>query len=109
MDKYLKLASCSRTLCWLRWSLKEIVNIGVPKGRVHIQCEECCVRLWVCNDCHLKHQSGERGVEVESGSQSVDRILLGNVPAITGQEAVVGESIHHRTGPTDCDLLDLLT
>ena len=124
---YLRLASCSKTLCWFKWSLcrrlalatSEHTHVGVsglrmtevhrqarrssdsPGIRPHIQREESRVRLRVSRDGHLKHQLREGAIEVETFSQPAYNDILGELPAIPREEPVVCEGIQHGAGSSD--------
>lgn len=66
-----------------------------------LQREECCVGLRIGDDGLIPHYTGQLGIEVDASTQGMDRIFSGDVSAVTGEEAVVGKSVHHRARPTD--------
>lgn len=68
----------------------------------YVQCEEGSIGLGIRYDSLVPHDSCERGVEVETCVEGFDGIVFGDVAAVTGEEAVVGESVHHGAWTPDC-------
>lgn len=66
-----------------------------------LQREERCVGLRVGNHGLIPHYTGQLGIKVDASTQGMDRILPGDVSAVTGEEAVIGKSVHHRARPTN--------
>ena len=98
LSTYLMLASCSRTLCRLRWSLwvqgqnrhaRGLIRNQLKNICCFLQSEERGVGLRVGNHRLLKHQGGERRVEVESLPQGFDCVLFGNISSVVWQETVI--------------------
>lgn len=66
-----------------------------------LQSEECCVGLGVGNHGLVPHYTGQLGIKVDASTQGMDRIFSGDVSTVTGEEAVIGKSVHHRARPTN--------
>lgn len=72
------------------------------------QCEECRVRLGVGNDGLIPHQRSQCGVEVQTISQTFYGVLFCDVAAVAGDEAVVGEGVHHWARTSDCESVSMV-
>lgn len=102
MNAHLRLASCSRTLWRLSWSLCYRISLIVDLGEwKNTQCEKGSVWLWISYYGHFKHQVSQRSIEVKGRVQSMGYDLFGQAFPIMWQILVIGERIHHRTRPSN--------
>lgn len=67
-----------------------------------VEGKECGVWLGVDEDCLLPHDVCDHGVEVEGRGQAVNNVIPCEVVAISRNESVVGEGVHHRARSSDC-------
>lgn len=83
--------------CWISDAFRQ----GLPSRGRFSQGEECGIGFWVGNKGHVKHQGSKVGPEVETILKAFDNNVLRQVLAIVGDEAVVGQSVHHGAWATD--------
>jgi hypothetical protein len=68
----------------------------------NLQREPSRVRIRIGGQCHLEHCLRQGRVEIETISQSFNDNVFGQVQAVAVEEAVVCQSVHHRTWTACC-------
>ena len=66
------------------------------------QSEPSGIFVRIGGQSHLEHRLRQRSIEVETVFQRVDDDVLGQVQAVTVEEAVVRQGVHHGTWAACC-------